>query len=185
MAGASAAPTPAAGPPAGSAVAEDSMIGPANSTPATVEEVRSHVSLEDMAQQGFSLKNIQKYYPKASQSDIVQANKNANALKTKKKDKLNPLIQPMISVANCYMSTEFYGVVRVDGSQTCFAYAGTYNGLYLTMAKWLCPGNNMGRALYSDIYNNFYWSPWRGPVNPLTYCYGFTANVTVQSVQIA
>ena len=179
--GASAAP--AADTPAES-IREDQLIGPSNNIPATVEEVRDHVSLEDMAQQGFSLKNIQRYYPNASAAEVAKAKKNRQ-LKSSKKAHLSPFIQPMISIANCYLSTEFCGVVRVDGSQTCFAYAGTYNGLYITMAKWLCPGNNMGRALYSDIYNNFYWSPWRGPVNPLTYCYAFTANVTVQSVEIA
>lgn len=170
-AGAVASPGPVAAETA--YVLSDEIIDPSNSVKLTNAEVRELMPIDRMVEAGKTVKEIRQYFPEKTPAEIMKLQRQAE---------LTP--KPMIVPANCYQSTEFYGVLRMDGSQYCFAYAGSYN-TYINAVTQLCPGNNMGRTYYSTVSNDYYWSPWRGPVNPLTTCYRFSVLMDVHIVQIA
>jgi hypothetical protein len=154
-------------------VVAEEIIDPSNSIRLTDAEVRELMPIDRMIAAGKTVKEIRQYFPEKTPAEIKKLQHEAE---------LAP--KPMIVEANCSLSTEFYGVLRSDGSQYCYAYAGSTN-TYINAVSQLCPGNNMGRTYYATVSNAYYWSPWRGPVNPLTTCYRFSVLVSVYIVQIA
>lgn len=154
-------------------VVAEEVIDPSASTKVTDAEVREIMPVDRMIAAGKTVKEIRRYFPEMTSAEIIKLQREAARAP-----------KPMIVPANCSLSTEFYGVLRMDGSQYCFAYAGSYS-TYINAVSQLCPGNNMGRTYYATVSNDYYWSPWRGPVNPLTTCYRFSVLVSVYTVQIA
>lgn len=147
-------------------------IGPWNSDLLSPSQVRAVMSVEDMIDFGDSDRLIQRYYPEYNKFELQELRQLRSII-----------VQPMIKQNDC-SDTRRYGIQRVDGIQYCYEQPGTMNVL-VPSTRNLCPGNNTGRILYRDAYLNFYNSPWRGPVNPLTTCFQFTALVEARSVTIS
>ena len=143
-----------------------------NSVLLSEEEVRQSITLEEFALSGKNLKEIRKYYPEATPSDIKRIQREAAS-------------QPelMITHPPCN-NIDFYSIVRAgDNAEYCFANAGTMS-FYMPGIYKVCPGNNNGHLLYQFIAGDYYISPDRGPVLPRDTCFFFSQNVTVWDVTI-